>query len=131
MARKKHTAGLTPLELEVMEALWRVAPANVQAVRTALAEKRELAYTTVQTMLNILERKGKADRVLEGRAYVYRPTLSRAKAASQAAHDLIDRMFGGSPEKLVLHLVENSQITPEQLAEIQTLLDEEQQEETS
>ena len=131
MARKKQTDGLTPLELELMEVLWRIAPAKVQSVRGALAAKRDLAYTTVQTMLNILQRKGRVDRVLEGRAYVYRPTLSRAKAVSQAAGELIDRMFGGSPEKLVLHLVESSQITPEQLAEIQQLLDGEQQEETS
>ena len=131
MARKKQTAGLTPVELELMEVLWRIAPANVQSVRESLATKRDLAYTTVQTMLNILERKGKVDRILEGRAYVYRPTLSRAKAATHAARELIDRMFGGSPEKLVLHLVENSQITPEQLVEIQQLLDREQQEETS
>ena len=114
-----------------MEVLWRIAPANVQSVREALAKKRDLAYTTVQTMLNILERKGKVDRVLEGRAYVYHPTLSRANAASQAARELIDRMFGGSPEKLVLHMVEHSQITPEQLVEIQQLLEREQQEETS
>jgi len=131
MARKKQSDGLTPLELEVMEALWRVAPANVQAVRAALADKRELAYTTVQTMLNILERKGKVDHVREGRAHVYRPTLSRAKAASQAASELVEKMFGGSPQRLVMHLVEDSQITAEQLAEIQKLLDEEQQEESS
>ena len=131
MARKKQTDGLTALELELMKVLWRIAPANVQSVREALAAERELAYTTVQTMLNILERKGKVARSLEGRAYVYRPTLSRAKAASQAAGELIDRMFGGSPEKLVLHLVESSQITPEQLAEIQHLLDDAKKERTS
>ena len=114
-----------------MEALWRVAPANVQTVRTALADKRDLAYTTVQTMLNILERKGKVSRVREGRAHVYRPAISRARAASQAAKELVDRMFGGSPQQLVMHLVEDSQITAEQLADIQKLLDDEQQEETS
>ena len=84
---------------------------------------RELAYTTVQTMLNILHRKGKVRRQLKNRAYLYRPVLSRKKAVTQAVGDMLDRFFGGSADSLVLNLVETRHLTPEKLARIQKLLE--------
>lgn len=112
---------LTPVELEIMTALWETGPANVQTVQSRL-HGRELAYTTVQTMLNILHRKGKVKRVLQDRAYIYRAVLSRPKVVRQAVSDIIDRFFGGSADSLVLNLVETRQLTPERLARIQDLL---------
>src|SRR6516162_4977263 len=106
-----------------MNVLWRTGPANVQAVQDQLGG-RELAYTTVQTMLNILHRKGKVKRQLKDRAYIYRPVLSRQKAVKQAVGDMLDRFFGGSADSLVLNLVETRQLTPEKLAQIQKLLEE-------
>src|SRR5678810_716741 len=88
--QKKSGQGLTPLELEIMNVLWETGPANVQTVQTAL-EGRSLAYTTVQTMLNVLHRKGKVKRKLKDRAYIYRPVLSRQKAVTQALGDMVDR----------------------------------------
>ena len=80
MPRSKNTGrGLTPLELEIMSVLWVTGPANVQAVQAGLGS-RELAYTTVQTMLNVLHRKGKVKRQLKDRAYRYRPVVSRQSA---------------------------------------------------
>ena len=76
-------APLTPLELEIMNVLWTTGPANVQTVQAGL-KGRELAYTTVQTMLNVLHRKGRVQRQLKDRAYLYRPILSRQKAVRQA-----------------------------------------------
>lgn len=123
MPRKKNTdAGLTPLELEIMKVLWETGPANVQTVQERLAS-RELAYTTVQTMLNVLHRKGRVARQLKERAYLYRPVLSRQKAASQAVRDMLDRFFGGSADSLVLSLVKTRQLTPEKLSEIQKLVE--------
>jgi predicted transcriptional regulator len=84
---------------------------------------RELAYTTVQTMLNVLHRKGKVKRELRDRAYVYRPVLSRQKAVRQAVGDMLDRFFGGSADSLVLSLVETHRLTPGKLAEIQKLVE--------
>lgn len=122
MPRRKNTEhALTPLELEVMNALWETGPANVQAVQAHM-KGRELAYTTVQTMLNILHRKGKVKRQLKERAYVYRPLLSRQKAVTQAVGDMIDRFFGGSADSLVLNLVETRHLTSERLAELQKLV---------
>src|ERR1035437_6277823 len=105
-----------------MSVLWVVGPTNVQAVQAGLGA-RELAYTTVQTMLNVLHRKGKVKRELRDRAYVYRPVLSRQKAVRQAVGDMLDRFFGGSADSLVLSLVETRRLTPGKLAEIQKLVE--------
>jgi predicted transcriptional regulator len=105
-----------------MNALWETGPANVQTVQAGM-KGRELAYTTVQTMLNVLHRKGKVERELKDRAYVYRPVLSRQKAVTQAVGDMIDRFFGGSADSLVLNLLETRHLTPKRLAKIQKLVE--------
>jgi predicted transcriptional regulator len=119
--RQNAAQQLTPLELEIMNVLWETGPANVQTVQARM-QGRDLAYTTVQTMLNILHRKGKVKRQLKDRAYVYRPVLSRQKAVTQAVGDMIDRFFGGSADGLVLNLVETRHLTPEKLARIQEIV---------
>ena len=122
--RKSSDQSLTPLELEIMTVLWETGPANVQSVQASLST-RNLAYTTVQTMLNVLERKGKVKRRLKDRAYFYQPTVSRQNATAQAVGEMLDRFFGGSADSLVLNLVETRKLTPEKLAQIQKLLAEE------
>jgi BlaI family penicillinase repressor len=122
MARHK-TEQLTPLELEIMHVLWETGPANVQTVQQHL--ERELAYTTVQTMLNILHRKGKVKRTLKDRAYFYKPAVSRSHVATQHITDIVDRLFGGSAESLVMSLVETKRLTPKKLARLQKLLEDE------
>jgi len=124
MPRKKTPdATLTPLELEIMNVLWETGPAGVQTVQERLTS-RELAYTTVQTMLNVLHRKGRVKRQLKDRAYLYRPVLSRQKAVTQALGDMLDRFFGGSADSLVMSLVETRHLTPEKLARIQKMIAE-------
>ena len=114
---------LTPLELEIMKVLWTAGPGGVQAVRDALAPRRKLAYTTVQTMLNVLWKKGRVRRRLKDRAYVYHPLLTRRRALREAVGDLVDRLFGGSAESLVVSLVESRQLTPEALARLTRALE--------
>ena len=125
MARPK-SENLTPLELEIMDVLWETGPANVQTVQQKL--KRELAYTTVQTMLNILQRKGKVKRTLKDRAYFYKPSVTRQKVISKQVADVIDRLFAGSAESLVMSLVETKHLTPAKLARLQKLVAEVQEE---
>jgi len=124
MPRKPPPEQFTPLEFEIMSALWATGPANVATVQEALHRQPPLAYTTVQTMLNILKRKGKVTRVLKGRAYEYAPALSREGAAKAALRDLIDRLFGGSAESLVMSLIEQRDLTREKLARLNRLLAE-------
>jgi predicted transcriptional regulator len=116
MVRASNKAGLTKLELKIMQVIWRCGPCTVSAVQEEL--EASLAYTTVQTMLNILERKGKLKRDLQGRAYIYSATITEAKALGQGVRDLIDRMFGGSSEELVMSLLKNGQIDARKLAEL-------------
>jgi predicted transcriptional regulator len=120
---KRDKATLTKLELQIMQVIWRLGPSNVSAVQEALAQ--DLAYTTVQTMLNILERKGKLKRRREGRAFIYSATVSEAKASTHAIRDLVDRMFGGSSEDLVMSLIKNRQIDPKKIAELSKRLEAE------
>src|SRR6266576_254204 len=119
MVRHK-TEQLTPLELEIMHVLWETGPANVQTVQQKL--KRDLAYTTVQTMLNILHKKGKAKRTLKDRAYFYKPAVSRKQVVSKHVSDVVDRLFGGSAENLVMSLLETKYLTPEKLARLNQLV---------
>ena len=123
MPQRKGHEQLTPLELEIMKVLWDGGPATVQEVQERVGATRQLAYTTVQTMLNILVRKKRAKRTLADRAYRYRAAVSREKAAGTALHDLVERMFGGSAEALVLSLVESDQLTPETLRRLQEMVE--------
>jgi predicted transcriptional regulator len=113
---KRPKEVLTKLELEIMQVIWRNGASNVTAVQEAL--DRDLAYTTVQTMLNILERKGKLNRELHGRAFVYSAALSESKASSHALKDFIDRVFAGSSEDLVMSLLKHNQIDAKKLAKL-------------
>ena len=124
MARRANPDQLTPLELEIMKTLWELGPSSVQAVQEQLAPTRELAYNSVQTMLNVLLKKGKVRREAQGRAFVYESLVSQPQAARLAAADLISRMFDGSAENLVLSLVESRQLTPETLTRLTTMLEE-------
>ena len=116
LEKKTRPPALTRLELRIMQVIWRYGGSTVSAVQAEL--KPALAYTTVQTVLNILERKGKLKRELQGRAYVYSAKVTEARALGQSVRDIIDRMFGGSSEELVMSLLKNRQIDAKKLAEL-------------
>jgi len=119
--RKKDT--LTKLELQIMQVIWKQGAGNVAAVQAGL--QQQLAYTTVQTMLNILHKKGKLKRRLRGRAYEYSATVTEANASGHAVRDLVNRMFGGSSEELVLSLIKTRQIDPQKIVELTRRLEKE------
>ena len=113
---RKVDQGLTPLELEIMQVLWEAGPSTVSEVQPRL--KAQLAYTTVQTMLNVLLRKDKVKRVQEGRAFRYRAAVSRERATGNAVRDMVTRVFGGSSEALLMAMVDARQISAEELARV-------------
>jgi predicted transcriptional regulator len=121
---KQANTDLTPLEMEVMGVLWQSGPSTVQEVHRQMQERRKLAYNTVQTMLTILHRKGKVQRVAEKRAYLYTAVVSHEKTAASAIKNLVDRLFGGNAESLVLNMVKSRQLTAEQLTELRSILAE-------
>ena len=118
-------------ELGIMRALWRKGRATVAEVqRELLDEGSEVAYTTVQTMLNRMEAKGLVARDDSDRAHRYRPLLKEPMAVSGAIRRLTDRFFSGSVEALATRLVEK-ELSPEQLERIQALIDAHRSKESS
>jgi predicted transcriptional regulator len=105
-----------------MEVLWRHGSATVAEVRDRLDE--ELAYTTVLTVLRVLEAKGYVGHEEEGRAHRYRPLVGREPAAQSAVGRLVSKLFGNSPELLLTHLVSDRKLSAEEVRRVRDLLDE-------
>jgi len=124
--RSRASGVLTPLELQIMQVLWDGGPGTVAAVQERLGS--DLAYTTVQTMLNVLLRKKKVRRTQQGRAFAYQAAVSRQGATGAAVKDLVSRMFGGSGEALLMALIDAEQITPEELARAAKLVSRDEEE---
>jgi predicted transcriptional regulator len=112
MARPTSEA-LTGREAQVMDAVWRLGGATAEQVRGALPEP--LHDSTVRTLLRVLEAKGYLRHEVRGKAFVYRAAVGRRKAQRRALRSVLARFFGGSAEDLVLRLIEDERITPEQL----------------
>jgi BlaI family transcriptional regulator, penicillinase repressor len=126
--RRKNSPQLTRLELQIMEVLWDVGPSTVLGVQNAMPGDG-LAYTTIQTMLNILHRKGRVKRKLSGKAFTYTPVVSREHAVREAVGDMVDRLFGGSTEALVMSLLKTKQFESKKLAKLTELVEKRQKEE--
>jgi predicted transcriptional regulator len=123
---RKQSVDLTQAELRLMQVIWRKGKATVPEVIEALEETPAPAYNTVLTTMTILERKGylrhTAPKV--GRAFVYRPVVSRRKASGNAVRHLISRFFGGSAEALILNIIEDKQLSEAELKRVRELLKE-------
>ncbi len=115
---RKRSPVLTDHELRLMEVLWRSGRATVADV-TAAVGRPPLAYNTVLTTLRTLEQKGYVAHDEEGRAFVYRAAVARTQAADSAVRQLLRRFFGNSPGQLAVSLLDDTQLTPSDLAEIQ------------
>ena len=124
MARKK-SPNLTDAELRLMEVVWRKGSATVSDVVEGLPRNVSLTYSTVLTTLRILENKGYVKHTKEGRAFVYRPVAGRDREREKAVAHLLRRFFEGSPELLMLNLVESRKIDPEQLKHLRKRIAEE------
>ena len=120
MARKRLT--LAPVELLLMKAVWRLGRANVQEVRDEVARERDLAYTTVLTMLRTLEEKGFLTHEEEDRRYLYRPLVSQAEVSGHMLRDLLDRVFDGSRELLLTRLLELQEVNDDELKRLREML---------
>jgi predicted transcriptional regulator len=123
MTRQKKTR-LTDLELEVMAVVWQLERGTVRQVYEILLERRQIAYTTVMTMMNILEEKEYLQRSKEGRAYVYEPVRPKGEVISSMVDDFITRVFDGSARPLVAGLVKDRKLSKKDLQDIARLIDE-------
>ena len=111
----------TDRELDIMTVLWERGPSTVAEVQKALPD--ELAYTTVLTLLKVLEDKGHVTHVEEGKAHRFTPLVAREDASASAIERVKDRLFDGSAELLLTHLVEGDELTIEELERLRALLD--------
>jgi BlaI family transcriptional regulator, penicillinase repressor len=123
MARKKSSQ-LTDSEQSIMEVLWQKGEASVRDIADALPEDKASAYTTVQTMCKILVEKGYAEFRKEGKAFIYAPTMTQKEARQGALASLLNRFFGGSPEVLAQHLMQETDIELKDLAALQRQIDD-------
>ena len=115
---------LSPAELEVLSALWDLGPTTVRQVMEHLHGRgRKVAYTTVLTFLSRLEQKGVVASDRSGQAYVYRPVLSKKKVTRSRLRSMLDLFYDGAAGQLVLQLVKEESLAPEEVAELQKLID--------
>jgi BlaI family penicillinase repressor len=121
--RPKHTT-LTPQELEIMKLVWLRETATVRDIYEALLDKRKIAYTTVMTMMKILETKGYLKKRRQDRAFIYRPAHPKNQVISGMLREFIDRVFNGSAEPLLVHLVQSRQIREKDLQKIVRMIEE-------
>ncbi len=112
----------TELELEILKILWRDGPANVRIVREALAQTRKLAYTSVMTTMTIMVEKGYLKRTKKGGSYTYQPRVTEQDTGRRMLGDLVDRVFDGSAQAAMLHLLEASEIDEAELHRIRELI---------
>ena len=122
MARRKSPT-LTEVELELMEILWEKGRGTVGDVVEALPRERPLAYSSVLTMMRILEQKGYVEHEKESRAYVYRPLVDREQARRSVISYLVKRFFDDSPELLVVNLLEHDELDRSEIERLKRLID--------
>jgi len=115
----------TELELQILKVLWRESPLPVREVRRALASRppgRELAHSSVITILNIMVRKKYLQRTKQGNAYVFRPSVTEKEVGQRMLRDLVDRVFDGSAMTVVLQLLETADVDTDELRKIRQLI---------
>jgi predicted transcriptional regulator len=115
---------LTPQELAIMKVVWAVKRATVRQVYETLREQRPIAYTTVMTMMKILEDKGYLKKALVDRAHVYQPVKPRQQVISAMVRDFLDRVFDGAPDRLLVHLAKDNALTDKQKRIVRQLVEE-------
>jgi predicted transcriptional regulator len=112
----------TELELEILKVLWQQQPLSGQEVRDALAPGRDLTYSSVMSMLGIMEEKGYVRRRKAGGRFVYSPRVTQAATGRRMLRDLVDRVFDGSALDVMVNLLETSRVDPDELRELRELI---------
>ena len=121
---RKPGATLTPQELAIMKIVWDRGEATVRDVYERLRASRRVAYTTVLTMIGILEQKGYVRKSGGTRAYLYRPARPRQQVLSAMVREFVDRVFDGASAPLLLHLVEGARLSQKDRASLKRIISE-------
>ncbi len=121
---KKKTIRLGDLQLRIMKVLWDSGAATVSQVLESLPQDRDLAYTTIATMLRKMEARGLLSHRVEGRSFIYRPKVAEEEVSRSMADHLVDRLFEGSLTQAVSHLLSTREVSREELAQLERLIAE-------
>jgi len=121
---RPRSTTLTPQELEIMKVVWQKGDVTVRDVYETLLERRKVAYTTVMTMMKILEAKGHLRKRHEEKAYVYRPTRPQGVVMRSMVREFINRVFNGSAQPLLVHLLKDRRLTEQEIEELARLIKE-------
>ena len=121
---RPKAATLTPQELEIMKVVWKAGKTTVRDVYETLRERRKVAYTTVLTMMKILETKGYLTKDSDERAHVYRPARAEQTVVRSMVREFVDRVFNGSAQPLLLHLVRDRRLSRDEINELARLIKE-------
>jgi predicted transcriptional regulator len=119
---KASRKDLTAVELEMMNVIWRIGPCSVARVQEHLRPQRELAYTSVSTIVRILEQKGYVTSEKQGRGHLYAAAVSKEEYQASSLKRIVRNVFDGAPSLLVQRLLTSEALTPEDLAQIESLL---------
>jgi BlaI family penicillinase repressor len=122
--QKDSEIRLGRLEMQIMNVVWEKGKATVHDVKDALGKGRKPAYSTILTMMRKIEAKGYLEHDVDNRTYVYRPTISQNLARRSILGDILDRLFEGSPTLLLNSLVEQNQVSKEELDQLVKLIEE-------
>ena len=114
------------LELQVLSVLWEHGPATVRVVQDALPDGKTRAYTTVLTVLQVMEKKGLLTHISQGNTHVYQPTTTRRQTLGPVLKSLVRQLFGGSPATALQHLLAESEVSPEELTRLKQLIAEQE-----
>lgn len=120
---KRSSRRPTELELEILKILWQGGPLTVRKVRDALAPVRELAYTSVMTVMNIMVDKGYLARRKDSPRYVYRPRVSEKATTGRMLRDLVNRAFDGSASAVMVNLLRTADLDRAEIERLRELLD--------
>jgi predicted transcriptional regulator len=120
----KNLPSLSPSETEILRLLWQLRSGTVQDVCGQLPTEREIAYATVQTLLRRLEKKGYVSHESKGKAHVFRPAIRREHVIQRSVGDFVNRLFGGDPVPLMLHLVDRNDLSPEDVERLRELIEQ-------
>ncbi len=110
MSKDLNSIILTPQELQIMKVVWEMGAASVKNVYTILSSRKKIAYTTTLTIMGILESKGVLTHSKSGRAFIYRPLLSKQQAIRNQVAEVLNRFFDGDPEKLLVAIRQESDL---------------------
>lgn len=123
---KKPTAAVSPAETEILRLVWKLEPATVQDICDALSEDRDVNYATIQTLLRRLEKKGYVRHKVKGKAHLFIAAVKPQDVIKRTVGDFVDRLFGGDPLPLMMHLADHSDLKDEDIKRLKKLIEKNQ-----